>query len=195
MRKILLTLITMSLIACSLAAQTTKLWTENDRQYLLDNLTRSYNKVIKETHNLTPQQWSFKESPDRWSINQVVEHINIYELLFQREITLAIASKLKPELAVNTKPDSLYVGFIMEEKQHITEDYTKPFTYSVPLGLYEGKNNIAMFTKLRNESIDFIKNTKEDLRLYSSKEGRPNLHQLYIYVFGHVDRQDIYHIS
>jgi hypothetical protein len=109
-------------------------------------------------------------------------------LLFQREIALAIASKLKPELATNAKPDSIYVGFIMEEKQHITEDYTKPFTYSVPPGLYEGKTNIAMFTKLRNESTDFIKNTKEDLRLYSSKEGRPNLHQLYIYVFGHVDR-------
>ncbi len=113
MRKIFLTVITKGLIACSLAAQTTKIWTENDRQYLLDNLTGSYNKVIKETQDLSPQQWTFKESPDRWSINQVVEHINIYELLFQREITLAIASKLKPELAANTKPDRLYCGFIM----------------------------------------------------------------------------------
>ncbi len=128
MKKIFLTLLTITLIAFYATAQTTKLWTENDRQYLIDNLTRSYNKVIKETQNLTPQQWSFKETSDRWSINQVIEHINIYELLFQREITLAITSKLKPELATNTKPDSLYVGFIMEEKPHITEDYTKPFT-------------------------------------------------------------------
>jgi hypothetical protein len=123
MKKIFLTLLTITLIACYATAQTTKLWTENDRQYLIDNLTRSYNKVIKETQNLTPQQWSFKETPDRWSINQVIEHINVYELLFQREITLAIVSKIKPELAANTKPDSLYVGFIMEDKPHSTIEY------------------------------------------------------------------------
>ena len=53
------------------------IWTEEDRKYLLDNLIRSKEEIIAETKNLTKEQWNFKESPDRWSINQIVEHIFI----------------------------------------------------------------------------------------------------------------------
>lgn len=188
MKKICFTLFTAILIQLSVAGQTTRQWTDADKNYLLDHLIRSRDELLKATNNLSRQQWNFKESPDRWSINQVVEHLNIFELLFQRETTMAISSGTRPELATTSKPDSVYVSFIMEDKHHNTIEYTKPFTYTVPLGLNEGNNNLALFTKMRNESIDFIKTATGDLRLYSLKPGRPNLHQLYIYVFGHVDR-------
>ena len=54
---------------------TVPVWTEADRKYLLDNLIRSKEEIIAETNNLTKSQWNFKESPDRWSINQIIEHI------------------------------------------------------------------------------------------------------------------------
>lgn len=188
MKDICLILVSTILIQLSVAAQTTRQWTDTDKQYLLDHLIRSRDELIKETTDLSRQQWNFKESQDRWSINQAVEHLNIFELLFQRETTMAMSSGTRPELATTSKPDSVYLDFILEDKHHNTVEYTKPFTYTVPLGLNEGMNIIVLFTKMRNESIDFIKNATEDLRLYSLKPGRPNLHQLYIYVFGHVDR-------
>ncbi|MFZ1808391.1 MAG: DinB family protein, partial [Cyclobacteriaceae bacterium] len=55
-------------------------WTEADRKYLLDNLIRSKEELIAATRNLTTAQWNFKESPDRWSINQIIEHICLWEL-------------------------------------------------------------------------------------------------------------------
>jgi hypothetical protein len=55
-------------------APTTPTWTEADRKYLVDNLIRSKEEIIAETKNLTKEQWNFKESPDRWSINQIIEH-------------------------------------------------------------------------------------------------------------------------
>jgi len=157
-------------------------WTENDRQYLLENLTRTRKEVIQETNKLSPSQWKFKESPDRWSINEVVEHIAIWELLFNREISQALSAGAQPELAKVAKPDSMILGFILEEKPHVTAEYSKP------LGLNEGKHNLAWWLKLRDESITYLKGTTVDLRAYYLRAGRPNVHQVYINAFGHIDR-------
>lgn len=187
MRKITVALLFTSIILNSAHAQQSN-WNEKDREYLLGNLTRSIDLIVKETKNLSDAQWNFKEAADRWSIKEVVEHVALFELLYQREIVSALNAGPNPELATTSKPDSNYIGFIMEEKPHVTTATTGPFTYSVPMGLNEGKNNVAWLLKMRNESIDFIKNAKQDLRLHSLKPGRPNLHQVYIYVFGHTDR-------
>jgi len=169
-------------------AQEAQHWTEDDRKYLLENLIRSRDELLKETEGLSKKQWEFKESADRWSINQVVEHLAIFELIFDREIGRGLGGKPQPEFNKDVKPDSFYANFIMEETPHVTVEYTKPFTYSVPMGLNDIKNNIAWFVKMRNESVEYIKTTKEDLRLYYRNAGIANIHQTYIYVFGHVDR-------
>lgn len=67
-----------------------KLWTEDDRKYLVANLQRTKDALIKETENLTEAQWNFKESADRWSIKQVVEHVDIWELLLMHEVSKAL---------------------------------------------------------------------------------------------------------
>jgi hypothetical protein len=175
------------LILSGLLAQ--KLWTEDDRKYQLENLTRTRDLLIKETTGLTEQQWNFKESPDRWSIKEVIEHINIWELLLQARISGSLSKGPKPELAATAKPDSIFLGFIMEEKPHVSVDYTKPFTYTLPMGLSSGQTNMAWFLKMRNESIEWLKTATEDLRLYPQFPGdQKNLHQVYITLFGHSER-------
>ena len=176
------------LLSASGYAQETKVWTEEDRQYLIENLVRSRDELLNEINGLSPKQWSFKESSDRWSINEVVEHLAIWELCSQREMSRSLSGPPQPELNNPTREDSYYSNFIMEEKPHITTEYTKPFTYTVPMGNNELKNNVAWLLKMRNESIEYLKIAKEDLRSYYRAGGKDNLHQWYIYVFGHVDR-------
>lgn len=183
----LILLIAAGSILCSYS-QELKQWTETDRQYLLANLIRSKEELLKETKGLTKEQWSFKESPDRWSINQVVEHIAIWELLLDHEISRALRDGPKPELYKTATADSIFLGFIMEEKPHISIEYTKPFTYTVPMGVNDLQNNMAWFLKMRDESIAWIEKVKEDLRSYNLKTGSPNIHQRYITLFGHSDR-------
>lgn len=174
------------LISINLFSQ--KLWTDADRKYLLDNLKRTRDSLVKETQNLTDQQWNFKESPERWSINEVVEHLAIWELLLDREVNQALVAGPQPELIKNAKPDSAIVNFLMEDKPHITTDYTKPFTFTVPMGLNSGKNNRAWFLKMRNESISYLDSTDQDLRYYFLRAGRGSVHQVYITIFAHTDR-------
>lgn|GEM_PF-4143751 len=40
-----------------------------------DNLRRTRNDLTREVENLTNAQWYFRESPERWSITEVVEHL------------------------------------------------------------------------------------------------------------------------
>lgn len=172
----------------SLHSLSQKLWTEADRKYLIDSLTTTRDSLIKETANLTEAQWNFKESPDRWSIKEIVEHIAIWELLLTHEVSKDLSAGQQPELNATARPDSMYLGFILEQKPHISVEYTKPFTYTLPMGLNNGKNNMAWFLKMRNESIGYLKIAEEDLRSYYLKQGRPNVHQVYIYIFGHSER-------
>lgn len=181
------------LVACCVIlssgfADAQKLWTENDRKYLLDSLLNTRDLIVRETVNLNEAQWNFKESPARWSIKEVVEHIAIWELLLSHEVSKALSAGQQPDLNKTAKPDSIYYGFIMEDKPHISIEYTKPFTYTLPMGLNDGKNNTAWFLKMRNESIEYIKTSQDDLRSHYLKSGRPNIHQLYITIYGHTQR-------
>jgi hypothetical protein len=184
----LLFIITFFLTALLCNSQTTqKRWTENDRNFLLENLKRSRDHLLKETQNLTDAQWNFKEAPERWSIRQVVEHISIWELLLQREISLAYMGGPKPDMIATATPDSININFLKDTAAHIATEYTKPFTYSLPMGLNSGKDNMTWFLKMRNESITFLSTTKDDLRLYFSRPGR-SIHYVYLSTYGHSDR-------
>src|SRR5688572_17360327 len=88
-----------------ISAQEVLHWTEDDRKYLLENLIRSRDELLKETEGLSKKQWEFKESEDRWSINQVVEHMAIFELIFDREISIGMR-RPQPEFNKDVKPDS-----------------------------------------------------------------------------------------
>ena len=166
----------------------TKTWTEEDKKYLLDNLTRTRDSVIKETRNLSAAQWNFKPAPDKWSINQVVEHLAIWELLLQREVSQALLAGPRPELNKEGRTDSAIIAFLSETNPHIATEYTKPFTFTVPMGLNDGKNNLAWFLKMRNEGVNYVDSTVQDLRVYFLRPGRGNIHQVFITIFAHTDR-------
>jgi hypothetical protein len=189
MKKIKFILTSSICLLVSVYSFTQTLWTESDRRYLIDNLKRTRDLIIEETKNLTEQQWTFKEAPDRWSINEVVEHLAIWELLLDREVSQALVAGPQADLAKkNERTDSSVLAFLMEDKPHITTEYTKPFTYTVPMGVNPGKNNLEWFLKMRNESLNFLDSTKTDLRYYFLRAGRGNVHQVYITIFAHTDR-------
>jgi hypothetical protein len=103
-------------------------WSEADRKYLVDNLIRSREELIAETKNLTKKQWNFKESPDRWSINQIIEHICFWELIQMNEVAVALQMSPMPDFPQHLA-DSLFLDHDPEGlKKNVTTDYTKPFT-------------------------------------------------------------------
>jgi hypothetical protein len=174
------------LLTVTLQAQETKsLWTEADRQYTLDNMRRTRDALVKETENLTSAQWAFRDSAHRWSIAQVVEHLALWEIIWAREIGMGCRSKPQPELNATSRPDSYYMDFIMEDKQHTAPDI------AVPTGYIQGKDNLTFFLRGREQAIKFVETTKYDMRAQFELVNTPNprnMHQVLIYQWGHVDR-------
>lgn len=188
MKHFVCTLLTAISFCVTCPAQEFKSWTPKDRAYLMEHLTATRDAVINETKNLSQAQWNFKESANRWSINQVLEHLVIWEIIFQREISQAIIAGPRPELTKDARTDSAVVAFLEEEKPHISTEYTKPFTFTVPMGLNDGKNNLSSFLKMWNEGIGFVDSTKTDLRAYFLRPGKGSVHQVFISTFAHTDR-------
>ena len=184
MKASLLILCIYFLFLSGLAAQ--KRWTADDRAYLSAHLTQTRDTLLKETANLSEAQWNFKESPGRWSIKEVTEHIALWELLLMHEVSRAL--RTEADTVRTARPDSVIAGFILEEKPHVSVEYTQPFTYTLPMGLNDGKTNTAWFAKMRAESIAFIDSTRRNLRAHYMSPARPNIHQVYITIWGHCER-------
>lgn len=182
--KALIALFTVTMLTVN-GSQAQKLWTEADRKYTVDNLKRTRDELSRETENLSDAQWHFHESPDRWSIAEVVEHLALWEIIWAREISMGSRSTPRPDLIATSSPDSYYHDFIMENKAHVSPDFSRP------TGFIQGNNNLTFFTRLRNQAIGFADTTQADMRvqfeLTATRYPR-NMHQVYIYQWGHVDR-------
>ena len=171
---------------CCYAQTDQPIWTVKDRQYLLENLERTRNEIIKETGDLSPEQWHFKETDTSWSIAQVVEHIGLYERTFLSESSVIRQTKPEPELAMNARTDSSYLTWMNEPQAHTANKI------HIPLELMKGKDNLTFFLYGRNLIVDFIRTTKDDLKAYYTFRGgdekRRSLHALFVVHFGHTDR-------
>lgn len=171
-------------LACPSLAQE-KLWTETDRQFTIDQFDRTRDELVKETENLTPAQWAFHESPERWSIGEIVEHLALWEIIWAREISMGSRSKPQPELNKSTRADSYYSDFIMEANPHVAADI------AIPTGFIKGKDNLTFFLSRREQNLAFLKKTDADMRAHfelTATANPRNMHQVYIYQWGHVDR-------
>lgn len=162
-----------------------KLWTAEDKQTTIDHFIRTRDAVIKETENLTPEQWAFRESPERWSVAEIVEHLAIWEIIWWREIGIGARNKPQPELVKTTRPDSYYNEFIMEPAAH------KASTIAFPTGFIKGKDNLTFFLRGREENLASLRKSEADMRAIFELTATPdprNLHQALIYQWGHTDR-------
>lgn len=193
MKLIWLTLFLFSAFISKTNAQRTNLssdipvWSEADRKFLLDNLIRTNEEIINETKNLTQAQWNFKETEDRWSINQIIEHIAIWELLFMREISQALANE-PDSLFTAYPPDSAFLSSSTKETKAANAlEYTKPFSFAVPLGNNIGSSNITWFTTMRSESIEYLKKENRNIRLAYDRCSGKNVHHYYLMIFSHTD--------
>lgn len=187
MKKLLITLWSV-LAILSLEAQETapqKSWSETDRRALADHYKRTKAEINKETAALSSAQWNFKEGPDKWTIGQVLEHLNMWSLLTQFDARAAGYFGERPDLAAVCKSDSDNTSFIYETNPHTSPDFT------IPTGLIKDENNLKIFNGKYDEIIGAIEQSKLNYRMIV-REGKDGNHrdlaQIYIIHYGHVDR-------
>jgi len=53
--------------------------TIEERQFVLDQLDASEVRLLDRVEGLTPAQWAFRESAERWAIAENIEHLIVFE--------------------------------------------------------------------------------------------------------------------
>jgi hypothetical protein len=79
----------------------------------MDQLTASQSRLLATVADLTQQQWYFRESPDRWSIAENLEHLIHFESFITQAISNALAHPAEPEKqshAASNQPRVLSLG-------------------------------------------------------------------------------------
>jgi hypothetical protein len=174
----------MALLIHSANGQDT-LWTQADKKILIDNYLRTRQEINSETSKLVTSQWNFKETPDSWSIAEVLEHLNMWQLVTQEHARYMLYNGRRPELAKICPSDSVNTTFIYEDKKHVSPDFT------VPTGSIPDQANLKLFNAYCDRIITNIKASEINFRLYfrTFTDGyMTNMNQAYMIQYGHVDR-------
>jgi len=135
--------------------------TASERKTLLAELASSQAQLLQLVSSLTPQQWAFHESPDRWSIAEIVEHLIVFEGFVGNAIAKALAEPPQPEkkaLAPGNEPrilglaSSRHTKIVAREAARPTGRWTDP------------DQLIAEFRKARTQTMAFVTETNADHR-------------------------------
>ncbi|KQS23788.1 DinB family protein [Dyadobacter sp. Leaf189] len=160
--KHILIVLTLLLSGTSFAQTKSPIWTEQERQILLEGLQSSQNDLLSEVNGLTKKQIRFKPDSVGWSVAEIIEHLAIYDELLYWDLLNKQYSPEMPEWVDKVKGlDSVMTAY--------TDDPIKlkaPFI-AQPLGRFENERDlIAYFNRFRNELIALIRETKTDFRLH-----------------------------
>jgi hypothetical protein len=69
----------------------------HERQLVLDQLASSEARLLALVSGLTPAQWHFRESPERWSIAENIEHVIAFEHFLTGVIVNVLQQPAEPE--------------------------------------------------------------------------------------------------
>jgi hypothetical protein len=132
-----------------------------ERQLVLDQLASSEARLLQLVDGLTPAQWSFRETPDRWSIAENIEHVIAFEHFITGVIAKVMQSPSEPEKKAEAPAkeplalglaNSRHVKFIAREVVRPTGRW--PDTIEM----------IAELRRTRGQTIAFVAETQTDLR-------------------------------
>lgn len=176
-----------------------QIWTIEDRRFVLEELNRTTNEIRDETVFLTEVQASFRENDDRWSITEIIEHLEVQNELHFREIrAISKTPQLLQYVDVVTGQDGYYQEYATDTARNQLAQW-----YLEPIGRFGTKKKaLEAFIRTRGYFIDFVKTTDIDLRKHFTfrrniehlniedlKTGDVrDLHQLLLTGIAHTDR-------
>ena len=195
---------TVIIIGCNTANDTSentsleRWWTEDEQDLIISELNRTTEALKYEIENLSNEQWSFREEETRWSIAEIVEHLEMQNQLHYREISVISKTPQYLKFRKITKGQD---GHFTKYSTDSTKGKSQWFL--IPLGRYcdKAKGETA-FYKARGELLKLVDKTDIDFRkqftFRTSVEGKDiselkigqvrDLHQLLLTGIAHTDR-------
>ncbi|RYE48367.1 MAG: DUF664 domain-containing protein [Sphingobacteriales bacterium] len=171
--------------------QSKRMWTESDRDTLLNLIKDSKTKIIDATNGLSEEQLNFKPNDTSWSIKGVVEHLANWAEAYYWELTATVRLPLPQFLDSVRCDDRVFMNLADNPDKHVASDLF------IPRDKYgDFQNTLKQYIIFEDVFSTFITNNKKNLREHFSV--RPNkgvfdcrwrdAHQVVIVEIAHVYR-------
>ena len=136
--------------------------TAEEREVALKSLQATRDAFLKSIAGLSEKQWRFKPAPDRWSVAEVSEHIAVAEsTIFGLVETKFMTSPAAPEKRAEVAGKDQLVLTKVPDRSHKVQapEFLKPTNrWATEADL------VKAFEASRQETIDYIRTTNDDLR-------------------------------
>ena len=136
--------------------------TSDERKRAIDYLKQTREEFLAAIDGLSEEQWNFKPAPDRWSIAEAAEHIAVAEEKIWKLVSEKIMkSPAHPEMRaeVKGKEEKILQGVPDRSRKAEAPEGLQPTgKWSTRAALEKD------FTATRDEELEFLAETKQDLR-------------------------------
>jgi hypothetical protein len=139
--------------------------TPAERDFLISHLEKSRKEFLDSIRGVTKEQWSFKAAPDRWSIGECAEHlVTTEDALFGLVSKQIMKAPTREGARKGQADDEKVIARTVDRSQK-----AKAPEMLVPSGKYNTPEDVEKaFNPRRDNSIQYVKTTTEDLRGRSS---------------------------
>lgn len=138
--------------------------TSAERTYLVSELQSSEDALLASIRGLTPAQWTFKPSPDAWSVEECTEHLILAEGLIFNEAQKTLKTPAVARISTASADGDRQVVEQMEDR---TKKAKAPKVIQ-PTGKFPTPESAAEEFKLRrDQSIAYVKATHDPLRIHT----------------------------
>jgi len=149
---------------------------EEDRDYLLTYLKKTEDDLLRSIAKLTPAQWTYQSDPSRWSIAECVEHLVLEEQTLFPAINQVVRIPLPGNQARSTRAEDQRIVQYMTGR---TQKVSAAESVNPRGSLGSPEEGAAQFSKVREETIAWVRTTAVDLRGHGT--ANPTFHFLDAY--------------
>ena len=160
--------------------------TPEDRKQAIDALRQSRDEYIAALKDVTPEQWKWKPTPERWSVGECAEHIALAESLLFAKVTEAMSNPPNPEWESKTKGKLEFLNKVMPNRVGKAKS---PLEIE-PKGNLTKEETLKLFEAARARSFQFIKETQAPWKEHTAEHPFPifntlNAQQWFMYIPWH----------
>jgi len=163
--------------------------TKRERDDLIKHLKKTEKMLNDATKGLSTAQWIYKTSPERWSVQDCLEHLTLTEDFLRNNVQNGImkAPPSPVDAAAAKETDALVLKTIPDR----TNKATAPEPIR-PTGKWSSPQEMLKeFAERRKKTIEYVKTTQDDLRAHKvdSPLGRPlDGYQFLLLLSAHTER-------
>lgn len=165
------------------AADPSPKMTNEDRAKVIKYLKESHQQLLDSVEKLSDAQWNYKQSPERWSVGQTVEHIYLAEGLLFASVQKALQAPANPDWETKTKGKTEFLEKVMVDRSHKA---TAPESI-VPQSKYTRAELMQLLKEARAKTLKFTQETQLPMKEHTLDHPFPvfgtlNAYQWLIYI-------------